>query len=170
MILEFPFATPDHADKLPSENCYAIAPVASRGTLKLASSNPADTPLIDVNFMACDADINAMLFGIELCREMGASDALKDLRKSEVMPGSLSRSEMIEFIRQGATTYFHPTSACKMGIDAESVVDPELRVYGIENLRIADASIMPDITTGNTNAPSVMIGEKRAEMIQASQG
>lgn len=170
VILEFPFATPDHAARLPNENCYAIAPsvvrVASRGTVKLASSNPADAPLIDVNYMACDADINAMLVGIEMCREMGASDAFKDLRKNEVMPGKLSRSDMIEFIRNGATTYFHPTSTCKMGIDAESVVDPELRVYGIENLRIADASIMPNITTGNTNAPSVMIGEKCAEMIQ----
>jgi choline dehydrogenase len=170
VILEFPFASPDHAANLPNANCYAIAPsvvrVASRGTVKLVSSNPADAPLIDVNFMACDADINAMLVAIDLCREMGASDAFKDLRKSEVMPGKRSRAEMIEFIRQGATTYFHPTSTCKMGIDAESVVDPELRVYGIDNLRIADASIMPNVTTGNTNAPSVMIGEKCAEMIQ----
>ena len=116
--------------------------------------------------MACDADINAMLVAIDLCREMGASAAFADLRKSEIMPGKLSRAEIIEFIRQGATTYFHRTSTCKMGIDEESVVDPQLRVYGIDNLRIADASIMPRVTTGNTNAPSVMIGEKCAEMIQ----
>ena len=171
VVLEFPFATPELENRLPSEHCYAIAPsvvrVASRGTVTLASSDPTDAPVIDVNYMACDADINAMLAAIELCREMGASDAFAEIRKREVMPGNLSRTEMIEFIRQGATTYFHPTSTCKMGIDAESVVNPELQVYGIEGLRIADASIMPNVTTGNTNAPSVMIGEKAAEMIVA---
>ena len=81
------------------------------------------------------------------------------------MPGKLSRSEMVEFIRASTTTYFHPTSTCKMGIDAESVVNHELKVYGVEGLRVADASIMPTVTSGNTNAPSVMIGEKAAEMI-----
>lgn len=171
VILEFPFATPELASRLPGKNCYAIAPsvvrVASRGSITLASANPRDAPLIDPNFMACDADIAAMLFAIELCRAMGASDAFAGFRKREVMPGKLSRQEMIEFIRQGATTYFHPTGTCKMGIDAEAVVDPELRVHGIENLRIADASIMPSVTTGNTNAPSVMIGEKAAELILA---
>ena len=110
-----------------------------------------------------------MLRAVELCREMGASDAFGDLRKREVMPGNLPRSEMIEFIRQAATTYFHPTSTCKMGIDDEAVVDPDLRVYGIQGLRVADASIMPRATSGNTNAPSVMIGEKAAEMIVTAQ-
>ena len=106
-----------------------------------------------------------MLVAIELCREMGASDAFAEFRQREIMPGNLSRAEMIDFIRHGATTYFHPTSTCKMGIDAESVVDPKLKVHGFDNLRIADASIMPSVTTGNTNAPSVMIGEKAAELI-----
>ena len=72
------------------------------------------------------------------------------------------------FIRNSATTYFHPTSTCKMGIDAESVVDPRLQVYGVEGLRVADASIMPNVTSGNTNAPCVMIGEKAAELISGS--
>ena len=116
--------------------------------------------------MSRDADIEAMLSAMELCREMGASSAFDEFRKSEVMPGDLSCAEMIDFIRQSATTYFHPTSTCKMGIGDDAVVDPELRVYGIDNLRIADASIMPNITSGNTNAPSVMIGEKCAELIQ----
>ena len=169
VILEFPFTTPELVRQLPSHDCYAIAPsvvrVASRGTVKLASTDPTDAPLIDVNFMACDGDINAMLAAIDLCREMGASQAFDEFRKKEVMPGKLGRNEMIEFIRQSATTYFHPTSTCKMGIDEESVVDPQLRVYGIEGLRIADASIMPNVTTGNTNAPTVMIGEKCAELI-----
>ena len=75
---------------------------------------------------------------------------------------------MIEFVRLGTSTYFHPTSSCKMGVDDEAVVDPELRVHGVEGLRVADASIMPFVTTGNTNAPSIMIGEKAAEVIAGS--
>ena len=171
VILEFPFATPQHADKLPSENCYAIAPsvvrVASRGSVSLASADPAAAPIIDVNYMSCDADINAMLVAMDLCREMGASDAFAELRKREVMPGKLGRGEMIEFIRQGATTYFHPTSTCKMGIDRQAVVDPQLRVYGVEGLRVADASVMPSVTSGNTNAPTIMIAEKAAEILRS---
>lgn len=171
VILEFPYATPELASRLPGPNCYAIAPsvvrVASRGSVTLASSNPRDAPVIDANFMARDADINAMLAAMELCREMGASPAFAEFCQREIMPGKLGRAAMIEFIRQGTTTYFHPTGTCKMGIDAESVVDPQLRVQGLENLRIADASIMPSITSGNTNAPTVMIGEKAAELILA---
>ncbi len=170
VVLEFPYATPALADQLPNHNCYAIAPsvvrVASRGSVSLASADPLDAPIIDVNFMSRDADITAMLAAIDLCREMGASDAFSEFRKGEFMPGNLNRTDMIEFIRQGATTYFHPTGTCKMGIDCESVVDPQLKVYGIRGLRVADASIMPNVTTGNTNAPSVMIGEKAAELIQ----
>lgn len=171
VIIEFPFATPELADRVPP-NCYAIAPSlvrpASRGTVKLVSSDPDAAPAIDMNYLAAEADINALVFAIELCREMGASKAFDDLRKREIMPGKLSRAEMIEFVRMSTTTYFHPTSTCKMGIDGMSVVDPELRVYGVSGLRIADASVMPTVTTGNTNAPAVMIAEKAAAMISAS--
>jgi choline dehydrogenase len=171
MLLEFPYATPALADRLPSANCYTIAPLvvrpASRGSLTLASANFKDSPIIDVNFMACDADIQAMLVAIELCREMGASDAFAPFRGKEVMPGSLSRSDMIEFIRMSTTTCFHPVGTCKMGIDPDAVVDPRLKVCGIEGLRVADASIMPAVTCGNTNAPSVMIGEKAVELLLA---
>ena len=115
--------------------------------------------------MARDADTKAMIVAIELCREMGASNAFAEFRKREIMPGNLGRSEMIEFTRSAVTTYFHPTGTCKMGIDAESVVSPELQVYGIDGLRIADASVMPNVTSGNTNAPSVMIGEKASTLL-----
>lgn len=111
------------------------------------------------------ADIHAMLAAIELCRHLGASDAFNPYRKREVMPGPLGRADMIDFIRMAATTYFHPTGTCAMGLAADTVVDPQLRVYGIDHLRVADASIMPTITSGNTNAPSVMIGEMAAAMI-----
>ena len=169
VLLEFPYATPALADRLPNANCYTIAPLvvrpASRGSVTLASANFKDWPIIDVNFLARDADIEAMLIAIELCREMGAAEAFSQFRKQEVMPGNLGRQEMIEFVRMSTTTCFHPVGTCKMGIDLDAVVDPQLRVREIEGLRIADASIMPTVTSGNTNAPTVMIGEKAAEMI-----
>ena len=171
VFIEFAFATPELAGGLPGPDCYSILPsvvrVASRGAMRLTSADPAAPPAIDPNFLACDADIEALLVATDLCRAMGASDAFKEFRKREVMPGPLPRKQMVEFIRNGATTYFHPVGTCKMGIDSASVVDPRLRVYGVEGLRVADASIMPTVTTGNTNAPSVMIGEKAAEIILA---
>ncbi len=169
VFIEFPLASPELASRLPSDQCYTISPSvvrpASRGTVKLTSSNPAAAPTIDVNFMSRDADITAMLAAVELCRAIGASDAFKPFRAREVMPGPLSRADMIDFIRNSVSTYFHPTSTCKMGHSPMCVVDPELKVHGFDGLRIADASIMPNITSGNTNAPSVMIGEKAAQLL-----
>jgi choline dehydrogenase len=133
--------------------------------VKITSLDPLSPPVIDVNYYATEADVNGMLFAIELCRQMGASSAFADLRKREVLPGALGRRDMIETLKKGATTYFHPTGTCKMGSDAEAVVDARLRVHGIAGLRIADASIMPTVTRGNTNAPSVMIGERAAAFI-----
>lgn len=172
VIIEFPFATPDIAPLLPNENCYAIAPSIvqpkSRGSLTLASKDASVAPVIDVNYYESDDDVKAMLAAIDICRQMGASSAFDHLRKREVTPGPLDRASMIEFAKKAATTYFHPTSTCKMGKDAMAVVDSKLRVHGISGLRVADASIMPTITTGNTNAPSVMIGEQAASFITTS--
>ncbi len=169
VIIEFPFATPELAGRLPPE-CYAIAPSvvrpASRGSVTLHSKDAAKPPAIDMAYLQRDADVEALLFGIDLCREIGASKAFRSLRKREVMPGKLGRKEMIEFVRQAVTTYFHPAGSCRMGVDAMCVVDPELHVYGIDGLRVADASIMPRVTTGNTNAPSVMIGEKASDLLR----
>jgi choline dehydrogenase len=171
VFIEFPFATPETAGALPNQNCYAIVPsvvrVASRGAVRLASADPAALPVIDTNYLECDADVEALLVAMKLCREMGASSAFNEFRKREVTPGPLARADMITFIRSGATTYFHPVGTCRMGNDAQSVVGPSLRVHGIQGLRVADASIMPTVTSGNTNAPSVMIGEKAAEAIIA---
>lgn len=170
VVIEFPLATPELADRVPHPNCYTIAPSvvrpASRGTVTLASADPGMAPLIDPNFMAEEADIRAMLAAIALCRELGAADAFREIRLREVMPGPLDRAGMTGFIRQATSTYFHPAGTCRMGVDAGAVVDPRLRVHGLDGLRVADASIMPDVTTGNTNAPSVMIGEKAAELIR----
>lgn len=171
VFIEFPLASPELASRLPHDQCYTISPSvvrpASRGTVKLTSADPTAAPIIDVNFLSRDADITAMLAAVELCRNIGASDAFAAFRAREVMPGPLSRTAMIDFIRNSVSTYFHPTSTCKMGTNPMCVVDPQLRVYGIDGLRVADASIMPNVTSGNTNAPSVMIGEKAAELLRS---
>lgn len=142
----------------------------SRGQILLASANPFDAPLIQANFLSTDTDIKALLRCIEMLREIGNSSFCEPYRKREVMPGNLKGNDMINFIRDASGTYFHQSCTCKMGRDEMSVVDGRLRVYGIQNLRIADASIMPEITTGNTMAPTVIIGERAAQIIKTDHG
>jgi choline dehydrogenase len=103
---------------------------------------------------------------VELCREVGNSAPLRPYRKREVMPGTLKGTALEDFIRNAATTYHHQTCTAKMGCDSMSVVDAKLQVYGIQNLRIADGSIMPRVTTGNTMAPCVIIGERAGEILR----
>ncbi len=171
VLIEFPFATPELADRL-TPNSFTIAPsivrTQSRGSVTLASSDPRAHPKIDINFLESRADVDALVAATALCREMGAAKAFDGLRKRELMPGNLSRNAMEEFIRNAASTYFHPAGSCKMGGDALGVVDPSLRVHGVDGLRVADASIMPAITSGNTNAPSIMIGERASDLIRQS--
>jgi choline dehydrogenase len=112
-------------------------------------------------------DLKAAIAGVELCREIGNSAALRPFTKREVMPGNLKGAELERFIRDAAATYWHQSCTAKMGQDAMSVVDGQLKVYGIEHLRIADGSIMPRVTTGNTMAPCVIIGERAAEILKA---
>jgi choline dehydrogenase-like flavoprotein len=170
VIAEFPFATPELADQVPP-NCYTIAPglvrPASRGHVKLTSSEPTADLEIDMNYLGQEADVQALLCAIAMCRDMGASAAFQAWRKREVMPGQRDKAGMLEFLRMSTSSFFHPTSTCKMGIDDMAVVDPQLRVYSVSGLRVADASIMPTVTTGNTNAPAVLIGEKAAEMMRS---
>jgi choline dehydrogenase len=105
---------------------------------------------------------------VELCRELGNSVALKPFIKREVMPGNLKGADLDNFIRDAAVTYWHQTGTARMGRDAMSVVDGSLKVYGVERLRIADGSIMPRVTTGNTMAPCVIIGERAGEMLRTA--
>ena len=142
----------------------------SRGEIRLASADPFAAPLIIANFLSTDSDMRAMVRCVELCREIGNSSACAPFRKREVMPGNLKGREMEAFIRNAAGTYFHESCSAKMGRDAMSVVDGDLRVYGIEGLRVADASIMPEIATGNTMAPTVIIGERAAEILRKAHG
>jgi choline dehydrogenase len=112
-------------------------------------------------------DLKAAIAGVQLCREIGNSAALGPFVKREVMPGNLKGAELECFVRDAAISYWHQTGTAKMGRDALAVVDGELKVYGISHLRIADGSIMPRVTTGNTMAPCVIIGERAAEILQA---
>jgi choline dehydrogenase len=144
-----------------------VARPQSRGSVRLASSDPSVPPIVDPNYLGEEADWKTFRAATELCRAIGADKAYEPLRKAEVLPGGgeLSDRQWREFLGKSVNTYFHPTSTCQMGVGADAVVDPELKVHGVEGLRVADASVMPSITTSNTNAPSMMIGWKCADMI-----
>lgn len=146
----------------------AIVRPTSRGHLTLSGPNPEDPVLIYPNFLSTEQDIKALTRCVEICRELGNSGYLKSFAKREVMPGPLKGKELERFIRNAAGTYFHETCTCKMGQDEMSVVDGKLKVRGIEGLRIADGSVMPAITTGNTMAPCVIIGERCAEELKVA--
>lgn len=152
------------------EAAWVLAPglvqPTSRGHLTLASRSVNASPRIYPNFLATDADMRASRRAFQICRELGNSAALKPFVKREVMPGPLRGRQMDEFIRNSAATYFHETGTCKMGRDEFSVVNGELEVYGMRGLRVADGSVMPTITTGNTMAPCVLIGERCADEIK----
>jgi choline dehydrogenase len=139
----------------------------SRGRIRLTGPNPTDAVQIESNLMSHPDDLKAAIACVQLCREIGNSDALRPFTKREVMPGNLKRADLENFIRDSVVTYWHQTCTAKMGRDAMSVVDANLKVYGIENLRIADGSIMPRVTTGNTMAPCIIIGERAGEILKA---
>lgn len=139
----------------------------SRGFLRLTSADPRALVEIHANTLQHPDDVKALRKGVELCRELGNSAAMKPFVKREVLPGPIKGEALDEFIRNGAVSYFHQTCTAKMGRDSMSVVDASLKVYGIEGLRIADGSIMPQVSTGNTMAPCVLIGERMAEILKA---
>ena len=148
--------------------CAGLVAPKSRGEIRLRSGNPADRPLVDARFMSHPDDVKALAFGIEVCREIGNSPAMKDFVKREVAPGkTLTGKAMEDFVRNGATTYFHQAGSCRMGKDAEAVVDGKLRVNGIQGLRIADSSIMPRIAGVATMATCALIGERMADILSA---
>ncbi len=138
-----------------------------RGTVRIKSPDPLAPPAIQFNFLASDYDFQALIYGMRLSRKIAAQPALKPFIGEEVLPGPQVQSEadMIEEIRVRGVSNLHPVGTCRMGREVDAVVDPRLRVNGVEGLRVADASIMPQVPGGNTNAPSIMIGEKCAAMV-----
>jgi choline dehydrogenase len=141
------------------------------GNVSLRSPDPNDAPMFQMNYLQSEADVQKLVAALKLMRQLLHSNGFDEFRGREIAPGAEVQSdEAIEaYIRDTCSTVYHPVGTCKMGTDSMAVVDPELRVHGIEGLRVVDASIMPTITTGNTNAPTIMIGEKAAAFIKASR-
>jgi choline dehydrogenase len=139
----------------------------SRGSLKIRSANPGDPPEIRVNYLATETDRAAFIDGLKILRKILAAPALKAYCVDEVYPGAdvTSDEDVLDFCRKTGSTVYHPTSTCRMGNDPMAVVDQRLRVRGIDGLRVVDASVMPDLMSGNTNAPTIMIAEKASDMI-----
>lgn len=142
----------------------------SRGRIRLSGSSPVDPVQIESNFLSDPDDLKAARACVELCRQIGNSQPLSQFNKREIMPGALTGKELDDFIRNAALTVWHQSGTAKMGRDSLSVVDSHLRVYGIQRLRIADGSVMPRVTTGNTMATCVVIGERAADMIREEYG
>jgi len=140
------------------------------GSVSLRSRDPKDAPTIRLNFLQHQSDVQKLIGGIKLMRRLFQSNAFDEFRGEEIAPSAdIQSDEAIEaYIRENCGTVFHPIGTCKMGTDSMAVVDPELRVRGVEGLRVVDASIMPTLITGHTNAPTIMIGEKAADLIKAA--
>jgi len=144
----------------------------SRGTVRLASADPTAAPVIDPAYLSDPDDAELLIDGMELIREVMANPAICGQISLELSPGAdyPDRPALAKELPNRATTVYHPVGTCAMGCDERAVVDPELRVRGIDGLRVADASIMPSITGGNTNAPAMMIGEHAAALILGTAG
>lgn len=142
----------------------------SRGSIRLTGPTVDDGLTIDPNILACRSDVESLMAAVDLCRRMGASEALRAWGAEERYPGPEVRTteDLERYVRKTAITYHHQVGTCKMGRDELAVVDPTLRVHGVEGLRVADASVIPMIPTGNTNAPSIMIGERVSDFVAGS--
>lgn len=160
--------------KQPFQDGFATRVVAtqpeSRGSVKLASADPQAAPLIHQNFLASDKDWQSLRAGFRVARNLAAQPAMQPFIQAEFFPGPKCQSdaEIDEHIRRTSITVHHPAGTCRMGADAASVVDPQLRVRGLTGLRVVDASVMPDLVCGNINAAVIMIAEKAADLIATS--
>jgi choline dehydrogenase len=161
----------EHGFRTSDRHAFTIGPtlisVESRGAVRLRSGDPAEKVRIEGNFLGHGDDVRSLVAGVKLARELAAQPSFTEFRGEELLPGPNVESDRdIEaYCRHIAELLYHPTSTCPIGAPGSAVVDPELRVYGLENVRVADASVMPSVTGGNTNAPTIMIAEKAAAMI-----
>jgi len=163
----------DHARKLHMGygfSCHVcVLRPGSRGTVSLASADPLAAPVIDPQFLSDPADLSALMKGVRKTREMMRSQPLSGyIHKELFIDGEPDDAGLEQHIRARADTIYHPVGTCRMGRDEMAVVDPQLRVHGVEGLRVVDASVMPRLIGGNTNAPTIMIAEKAADMIRAA--
>jgi choline dehydrogenase len=141
---------------------------ASRGRLRIRSANPLDAPRIEANYLSEEIDRKTIVAGVRMLREIYSQPAFRELWEAEVLPGAEAKTDrqILDFARSAGGTVFHCVGTCRMGRDARAVVDPQLRVRGVERLRVIDASVMPIVTSANTNAAALMIGEKGAELVR----
>jgi choline dehydrogenase len=172
--IAIPLATPENAAWMtPPEKGWSLfvgmSPV-SRGAIRLTGSNADDPVRIDANYLADPRDLTELKIGIEQARAIGNSAALRRYTTREVHPGTLSSSDLEQFLRNGLVTFYHQSCTAKMGRDEMSVVDHRLKVYGTDGLRVVDASVLPRVTKGNTMAPCVVIGERVAAILQEEHG
>lgn len=163
----------DHGFDEYDQHAYSVGVVLvapeSRGRIKLRTADPLAKPSILGNHLTEQKDVDALLTGVGLARKLATTDPLAGITGKELWPGSATQSddELVEFIRNRTDLLYHPTSTCAMGTGDDAVVDPQLRVRGMEGLRVIDASVMPRIVRGNTNAPTYMIAEKGSDLIKA---
>jgi choline dehydrogenase len=143
----------------------------SRGNVRIMSNDPTQRPRVDTNYLADERDVKALIGGMRQIRKIAAQRSLQGIIDHEEQPGVDydSDEELTQYLREEAAKVAHPTSTIRMGSDERAPLTPRLRVRGIEELRVADASVMPQITSGNTNAPSIMIGERAAAIILEDQ-
>ncbi|MBL4720490.1 MAG: GMC family oxidoreductase N-terminal domain-containing protein, partial [Alphaproteobacteria bacterium] len=142
----------------------------STGSIHISSADPTNAPAIKFNFLTAQLDCDVTLEAMRLTRRIMTAPAMEGIATDEIAPGISidADDELLDWVRKNAETTYHPVGTCKMGSDPMAVVDDQLRVHGMEGLRVADASIMPTLTSGNTNAPSIMIGEKASKMVLES--
>ncbi|CCD87850.1 choline dehydrogenase, a flavoprotein; alcohol dehydrogenase [Bradyrhizobium sp. ORS 285] len=166
-----PFSTDKMGEKLHTFSGFTASVCQlrpeSRGSLRIRSADPVTPPEIRINYLASETDRRANIDGLRILRKILAAPALRPYVSDEAFPGPkvVSDDDILAYCRQTGSTIYHPTSTCRMGTDALAVVDQRLRVRGVDGLRVVDASIMPDLVSGNTNAPVIMIAEKASDMI-----
>ena len=146
---------------------YQLRP-ESRGEIALKSPDPAEPPLMRPNYLATETDRRTLVAGLKLGRTLLARAEMARFVAAEYQPGAAVQDDdaLLDYARRTGGTVFHPTSTCRMGTDPGAVVDPELRVVGVGGLRVVDASVMPTVVSGNTNAAAIMIGEKAADLVR----
>lgn len=171
-LLFAPFFFPQYG---PLDAGITLVPIAarphSRGTVRLRTADPAAAPLIDPDYLAAEADVDVLLHGIELGQDLMDSPLLAAMRGDQVAPAAhlTTRKDLVGYIRDTAFTEWHPCGTAKMGTDSQAVVDPALRVHGVEGLRVIDASVMPTMVNANLQATVIMIAEKGADLILSAQ-
>ena len=171
MFIHVPFHPP-HLAAPANSFTFAVATVPeARGSIRLAGPDPATPPVIDPNYLGAETDVRRMIHGVEVAREIANSEPFAAWRAREVLPGpdATDQAALRAYLAHATSTYYHPVGSCAMGTGPDAVVDPDLRVHGLTGLRVADASVMPQIVPVNTNAVAIMIGEKAADLIVREQ-